>query len=171
MGRRKPYRPPPSLNVEAPEPSVYQPDTEWLEPVTRTCVREVCKKKFVVTAPNQRACPECQDPHEQERRHTYYLEIESADGRKRVNELHAIARAKRCPPKIEQCRICGKDFVKLRSKVTCDDPECRKRNRINTRGKYDDNYRDEINAGRREKRAADTEWRDAVNKRRRVKRA
>lgn len=79
MGRRKLYRPPPSLNVEAPEPSVYQPDTEWLEPITRTCIREVCKKEFVVTAPNQRACPECQDLHEQEQRHTYYVEVELPD--------------------------------------------------------------------------------------------
>jgi hypothetical protein len=27
MGRRKIYKEPPSLNVEAPQPSVYQPNT------------------------------------------------------------------------------------------------------------------------------------------------
>jgi hypothetical protein len=166
MGRRKLYRPPPSLNVEAPEPSVYQPDTEWLEPITRTCIREVCKKEFVVTGPNQHACPECQDLHHQERRHGYYVGVELPNI-DRVNELHAIARAKRCPPKIEQCRICGKDFVKRRSEVTCDNAECRKQNKINVRAEYDDRERDAVNAGRREKRATNTEWRDADNKRRR----
>jgi hypothetical protein len=165
MGRRAPKRLRVSLNDSVGLPASTYPNIDWRQPITRPCIREVCKKEFVVTAPNQRACPECQDPHHQERRHTYYVEIESADGRKRVNELHAIARAKRCPPKKERCRICGKDFVKRRSEVTCDNPECRKQNKINVRGKYDDDYRDEVNAGRREKRATNTEWRDAVNKR------
>jgi hypothetical protein len=104
MGRRKIYRAPPSLNVEAPQPSAYQPDTEWREPLTRICVREVCKKEFVVTAPHQHACPECQDPHRQERRHEYYVGVELPNI-DRVYELHNAARAKRCPPKMKDCVV------------------------------------------------------------------
>jgi hypothetical protein len=104
MGRRKIYKAPPSLNVEAPQPSVYETDTEWRQPLTRTCIREVCKKEFVVTAAHQMACPECQPLHHQERRHDYYVNVELPDI-DRVYELHAIARAKRCPPKIKDCVV------------------------------------------------------------------
>jgi hypothetical protein len=125
-----------------------------MQPITRTCIREVCKKDFVVTAPNQRACPECQDVYEQERRHGYYVDVELPNI-DRVYELHAIARAKRCPPKIIPCVMCRKMFVKKRSAVTCDNPECRKQNKINVRAEYDDRERNAVNRKRREKRAAD----------------
>lgn len=85
--------------------------------------------------------------------------------------MHNAARAKRCPPKVEQCRICGKDFVKKRSQVTCDNPKCREQNKKNVRGKYDDDYRDDVNAERREKRATATAWTAETNRRRREKRA
>jgi hypothetical protein len=166
MGRRKIYKPPPSLNVEAPQPSAYEPDTEWREPLTRTCIREVCKKEFVVTGPNQRACPECQDLYEQERRHGYYVDVELPNI-DRVYELHNAARAKRCPPKIEKCRICGNDFVKLRCQVTCDNPECRKQNRIDVRADYDVREHDAVCEKRREKWAANS---DEINRQRREKR-
>jgi len=104
MGRRKIYKAPPSLNVEAPQPSVYQPDTEWREPLTRICIREVCKKEFPVTASQQMTCPECQPLHHQERRHGYYVNVELPNIA-RVYELHNAARAKRCPPKMKDCVV------------------------------------------------------------------
>jgi hypothetical protein len=173
MPRRAPKRERPvlSTSLQLPEVPASWLDTKWMDPLKRICIRKKCGKEFIVVAPHQWACEECQPLHRQERRHAYYVEVESADGRKRVNELHAIARAKRIPQKVEQCRICGKDFVKLRCQVTCGDPECRKQNRISTRAEYDDRERDAVNKERREKRAADTEWRAADNKRRREKRA
>jgi hypothetical protein len=104
MGRRKTYKAPPSLNVEAPQPSAYQPDTEWRDPLKRTCIREACKKEFDVISPNQRACPECQDLHHQERRHKYYIDVELPNI-DRVNELHKAARAIRCPTKTKDCVV------------------------------------------------------------------
>jgi hypothetical protein len=104
MGRRKIYKAPPSLNVEAPIPSAYQPGTEWREPLTRVCTREVCKKEFIVTASHQHACPECQPLHHQERRHKYYINVELPNI-DRVYELHAIARAKRHPPQMKDCVV------------------------------------------------------------------
>jgi hypothetical protein len=168
MPRRAPQRVRPSLNASLrllEEPSSWL-NTDWLNPIKRICIRKVCKKEFVVTAPNQQACPECQDLHEQEQRHTYYVEVELPDI-DRVYELHNAARTKRCPPKVEQCRICGKDFVKKRCQVTCDNPKCREQNKKNVRGKYDDDYRGDINAERREKRATDTAWTAEDNRRRR----
>ena len=104
MPRRAPPRIRPSLNpsLQLPETPASWLDTDWMQPITRTCIR--CKKDFVVTAPNQRACPECQDPHHQERRHGYYVDVELPNI-DRVNELHAIARAKRCPPKTKDCVV------------------------------------------------------------------
>lgn len=104
MGRRKIYKAPPSLNVEVPQPSAYQPDTEWRKGLKRICIRKVCKKEFDVTAPHQHACPECQPLHHQERRHKYYVDVELPDI-DRVYELHNKARAKRSPPKNKDCVV------------------------------------------------------------------
>jgi hypothetical protein len=167
MGRRAPKLVRPSLNHSIRVPESSYPSIDWRQPLTRTCIREVCKKEFVVTGPNQRACPECQDLHQQERRHDYYVDVELPNI-DRVYELHNAARAKRCPAKKEKCRICGKDFVKLRCQVTCDDPQCRKQNKINVRAEYDDRERDTINEKRRGKWAANSA---EINQRRREKRA
>jgi hypothetical protein len=173
MGRRKIYKVPPSLNVEAPQTSAYEPDTEWREPLTRDCPR--CGREFVIepppgakaTAANAAYCPECREPHKKERRHGYYVDVELPNI-DRVYELHNAARGKRCPPKELPCRICGKKFTRERSEVTCDDPECRKQNKINMRAEYDNRERDTVNEKRREKWAANS---DEIKATRRAKRA
>jgi hypothetical protein len=104
MGRRKIYKAPPSLKVEAPQPSVYEPDTEWREPLTRVCIRKKCGKEFIVVAPHQWACEECQPLHRTERRHVYYVEVELPNI-DRVYDLHAKARARRCPTKTKDCAV------------------------------------------------------------------
>jgi hypothetical protein len=104
MGRRKIYKAPPSLNVEAPQPSAYQPDTEWREPLTRICIRKKCGKEFPVVAPHQWACEKCQPLHRRERRHQYYVNVELPNI-DRVYELHDAARAKRCPTKTKDCAV------------------------------------------------------------------
>jgi hypothetical protein len=115
MGRRKIYKAPPALNVEAPQPSAYQPDTEWREPLTRICIRKACKKEFVVTASHQHACPECRPKHRKEQRRRYYdnVELPNID---RVYKLHNTARAKRSPPKMKDCVVAA-----LYDKINRDD--------------------------------------------------
>jgi hypothetical protein len=172
MGRRKIYKAPPSLNVEAPQPSAYEPDTEWRRPLTRDCLR--CGREFVIepppgakaTAANATYCPECREPHKKERRHGYYVDVELPNIDK-VYELHNAARAERCPPKELACCICGKKFTRRRSEVTCDDPECRKQNKINVRAEYDVREHDAVCEKRREKWAANS---DEINAARRAKR-
>jgi hypothetical protein len=168
MPRRAPQRVRPSLStsLRLPAPSSGL-NTDWMNSIKRICIREVCKKEFDVTAPNQHACPECQPLHHQKRRHGYYVDVELPNI-DRVNELHAIARAKRCPPKELPCRICGKKFTRKRSEVTCDDPECRKQNKITMRAEYDIREYDAVNEKRREKWAANS---DEINAARRAERA
>jgi hypothetical protein len=106
MPRRAPKRIRPSLStsLRLPETPSSWLNTDWLNTIKRICIREVCKKEFDVTHPNQRACPECQDLHHEERRHEYYVNVELPNI-DRVNELHANARAKRCPPKTKDCVV------------------------------------------------------------------
>jgi hypothetical protein len=108
MPRRAPPRTRPSLDpsLRLPETPANWLNTDWMQPLKRTCIREVCKKEFDVTAPNQRVCPKCQDDplYEQERRRGYYVNVELPDI-DRVYELHNAARAKRCPPKTKDCVV------------------------------------------------------------------
>ena len=106
MPRRAPQRVRPSLNpsLRLPEKPASWLDTTWMEPLKRICIRKKCQKEFVVVASQQWACEECQPLHRKERRQKYYVEIELPNiGR--VYELHAIARAKRCPTKTKDCAV------------------------------------------------------------------
>jgi hypothetical protein len=166
MPRRAPKRVRPSLNpsLRLPETPASWLDTEWMNPIKRICIRKVCKKEFVVTAPHQHACPECQPLHHQERRHEYYVEVELPDI-DRVYELHNAARAKRCPPKMKVCVICGNQFLASRSAITCS-PDCSRQRRLAYRQEYDEKNLDAVNRKRREKLQAN---RDEINAARREK--
>jgi hypothetical protein len=106
MPRRAPKRERPTLNpsLRLPETPASWLDTTRMEPLKRICIRKKCQKEFIVVAPHQWACEECQPLHRSERRQQYYINVELPNI-DRVYELHNAARAKRCPTKTKDCAV------------------------------------------------------------------
>jgi hypothetical protein len=106
MPRRAPPRTRPSLDpsLRLPETPASWLDTTWMEPVKRICIRKKCQKEFIVVAPHQWACEECQPLHRKERRQKYYIQVELPNI-DRVYNLHNAARAERCPTKTKDCAV------------------------------------------------------------------
>jgi hypothetical protein len=163
MGRRAPKPVRPSLNPSAWAPTTAYPSIDWRQPLKRNCVR--CGIVFLVTGANVRACLDCRPKHKKERRGKYYRNVVCADGRKKENKRQNEARARRCPPKMKVCVICGNEFLANRSAITCS-PDCSRQRRLAYRQEYDEKNRDAVNRKRREKWRAN---RDKINAARREK--